>query len=233
SAQTGKPGNRSTSMQTRPPSPCVTATLLERNARQWPDLVVLKFDSGERYTTVELLDAVRRHAAGLQALGVQQGDHVLCWMPNGPPAVLAWLALNLLGAVYVPINTAYRGRLLEHVIDSSGASLMLAAAELIERLADIRTGPLQRVVVSGSARPALRGYELQPSSLLWKDPAGLQLPVRAVQRWDTQCVIFTTGTTGPSKGVLCSYRHVHTAAVEFRHVGPGDTNLVALPMFHI
>src|SRR5690606_7046816 len=134
SAQTGKPGNRSTSMQTTPFPPCVTATLLARNARQWPDLVVLKFDSGERYTTVELLDAVRRHAAGLQALGVQQGDHVLCWMPNGPPAVLAWLALNLLGAVYVPINTAYKGRLLQHVIDSSGASLMLASAQLLERL---------------------------------------------------------------------------------------------------
>src|SRR5690606_24872824 len=37
----------------------------------------------------------------------------------------------------------------------------------------------------------------------------------------------------PSKGVLCSYRHTGTAANEFRHVGPGDTNLVALPMFHI
>ena len=54
-----------------------------------------------------------------------------------------------------------------------------------------------------------------------------------MQPWDTQCVIFTSGTTGPSKGVLCSYRHTYTAAVEFRHVGPGDTNLVALPMFHI
>jgi alpha-methylacyl-CoA racemase len=45
-------------------------------------------------------------------------------------------------------------------------------------------------------------------------------------------VIFTSGTTGPSKGALCSYRHTHAAALGFRHVGPGDTNLVALPMFH-
>ena len=134
---------------TDPTSPCVTAELLERRARLQPHLVVLKFDSGEQYTSVELLAAVRRHAAGLQALGVQQDDLVLCWMPNGPPAVLAWLALNLLGAVYVPINTAYRGRLLQHVIHSSGASLMLAQSDLLDRLADIRPGPLQRIIMYG------------------------------------------------------------------------------------
>jgi len=78
---------------------CVTSALLERNASQWPDLTVLKFDSGERFTSVELLAAARRHAAGLQALGVRQDDYVLSWLPNGPTAVLNWLALNLLGAV--------------------------------------------------------------------------------------------------------------------------------------
>ena len=55
---------------------CVTAALLERNARQWPQLVVLRFDNGEQFTTGELLAAVRARAAGLQALGVQQGANV-------------------------------------------------------------------------------------------------------------------------------------------------------------
>jgi carnitine-CoA ligase len=212
---------------------CVTAALLERNASQWPHLVVLKFDSGEQFTTVELLAAVRGQAAGLQALGVQQGDYVLSWLPNGPAAVLAWLSLNFLGAVYVPINTAYKGRLLQHVIASSRAALMLADEGLVERLTDLDTAGLKRIVVLGSERPALSRLELLSSAALSGNPATLQSPLRAVQPWDTQCVIFTSGTTGPSKGVLCSYRHTYTAACEFRHVGPGDTNLVALPMFHI
>ncbi len=72
-----------------------------------------------------------------------------------------------------------------------------------------------------------------PSALLAGDSPSLRPPPVPVRSSDTQCVIFTSGTTGPSKGVLCSYRHTYTAAVEFRHVGPGDTNLVALPMFHI
>jgi crotonobetaine/carnitine-CoA ligase len=214
-------------------APCVTTALLERNASLWPALVVLRFDSGEQFTTVELLAAARSHAAGLQELGVRQGDFVLSWLPNGPSAVLNWLALNLLGAVYVPINTAYKGRLLQHVIAGSGASLMLAAGSLLERLADIPADKLRRIVVFGAERPALPGIALLPSAVLAGNADHLQPPRVPVQPWDTQCVIFTSGTTGPSKGVLCSYRHTYTAAVEFRHVGPGDTNLVALPMFHI
>jgi crotonobetaine/carnitine-CoA ligase len=213
--------------------PCVTAELLERNARLWPQLLVLRFGSGEQFNSVQLLAAARSHAAGLQLLGVRQGDCVLSWLPNGPAAVLNWLALNLLGAVYVPINTAYRGGLLQHVIASSEATMMLADGKLLDRLEDIDTGKLQRIVVFGPERVSLPSLKLLPSEALAGNAALLLPPPRVVQPWDTQCVIFTSGTTGPSKGVLCSYRHTFTAAVEFRHVGPGDTNLVALPMFHI
>jgi crotonobetaine/carnitine-CoA ligase len=214
-------------------STCVASALLERNAIQWPQLVVVRFDSGVQFTSTQLLAAVRSRAAGLQALGVQQGDLVLSWLPNGPDAVLNWMALNVLGAVYVPINTAYKGSLLQHVIISSGATLMLAEGSLLERLASIATGKLKQIVAHGSAGPALRGIALLPATVLEGNSAELRPPAQPVQPWDTQCVIFTSGTTGPSKGVLCSYRHTYTAAVEFRHVGPGDTNLVALPMFHV
>lgn len=214
-------------------APCVTEDLLRRAAMRWPGRVLLKFDGGESFTSVQLLEAVRSHAAGLQQLGVRQGDLVLAWLPNGPAAVLTWLAVNLLGAVHVPINTAYRGRLLQHVIHSSGAALMVADGALLERLADIDTGRLHTLVACGAAPRVPAGMQLLPFSHLRRDAAQLRPPPQPVRPWDTQCVIFTSGTTGPSKGVLCSYRHTFTAAIHFRHVGPEDTNLVALPMFHI
>lgn len=213
--------------------PCTTHALLQRCARLWPQLVLLKFDSGERYTAVELLQAAEARAAALQALGVQQDEYVLSWLPNGPAAVLNWLALNLLGAIHVPLNTAYKGSLLQHVIHSSGATLMLADGRLLPQLRGCDTARLQRIVVDGPERPELPGLTLLDAALLQGDAAALRAPARALRPEDTQCVIFTSGTTGPSKGVLCSYRHTYTAACEFRHVGPGDTNLVALPMFHI
>ena len=212
---------------------CTTRALLEHHARANPALILLRFDNAESYTAAALLTAVQGHAAGLQALGVKQDDYVLSWLPNSPLAVLTWLALNFIGAVYVPINTAYKGQLLQHVVRNSGARLMIADGRLLERLTNVDAPTLQQIIVSGPERPPLRGVQLLDAALLPGDAAALREPLRQLQPWDTQCVIFTSGTTGPSKGVLCSYKHTYTAAREFRHVGPGDTNLVALPMFHI
>jgi carnitine-CoA ligase len=211
----------------------ITRDLLERNAVQWPELVVLRFDSGELYNNVALLEAVRKRAAALQGLGVQQGEYVLSWLPNSPLAVLNFLALNYLGAIYVPINTAYKGALLQHVIHNSGATLMIADGRLLPQLQGVDAGKLRRIVVAGPERHQFPGIALLPDSMLLADATNMLPLARPIQPEDTQCVIFTSGTTGPSKGVLCSYRHTWRAAIEFKHVGPGDTNLVALPMFHI
>lgn len=213
---------------------CVTSDLLERNARLWPEQVVLKFDTGERFTCAELLVHVKAYAASLQALDVKQGDYVLTWLSNGPLAVSLMLALNLTGAIYVPLNTAYKGKVLQHVIANSGAKLMIADGRLIERLQVINTGNLRSLVVVGEERCELKHIELLPSDLLsLKTHNEFLPPAQEISPWHTQMVIFTSGTTGPSKGVLCSYAHTYATACEFRHVGPGDCSLVALPMFHV
>jgi crotonobetaine/carnitine-CoA ligase len=214
-------------------APCTTRALLHRSAQQWPALVLLKFDSGEQFTSVQVLGAVQQQAAALQQLGVKQGAYVLSWLPNGPLAVLTMLALNYLGAIYVPLNTAYKGKVLQHVIHSSGARLMIADGRLLAQLSGVETGGLECIVVAGPERPVLPGLELLDVAVLQGPAQALQPLPRPISAHDTQCVIFTSGTTGPSKGVLCSYLHTFTAAREFKHVGPGDTNLVALPMFHI
>lgn len=102
---------------------CVLRDVLPRRAAAAPDQVFAVFENGVSWTHAELLDQVRRTAAGLQAHGVGQDDMVVCWLPNGPDVVRLWFAINYLGAVYVPINTAYRGNVLSHVIENSGARL--------------------------------------------------------------------------------------------------------------
>src|SRR6187551_2283600 len=98
--------------------------LLEQRARQHGDEPAIQFVDGPAWTWRELCNAARAHAAGLRALGVAQDDFVVSWLPNGPLAVLTFFALAELGAVYVPINTGYRGALLAHVLANSGARLM-------------------------------------------------------------------------------------------------------------
>ncbi len=213
-------------------NPRTIHALLERNATQWPDLIVLKFDSGESFSTCSLLNDVQLLAGNLYSLGVRQNEYVLSWLPNGPFSVLLYLALNYLGAIAIPFNTAYRGNLLSHVLKNSAATKLVADGRLIERLQGVDTGQLNTLIIAGDERLDDTALE-QYSTAILRDPTPIALPEPIINAHDTAAVIYTSGTTGPSKGVLCSYQHLYTSTTEFRHVGPGDTNLVALPMYHI
>ena len=212
---------------------CVVGDLLRHWAREQPRRNFLEFEHGGAWTFSETLDRVQRAAGGLRALGVGQGAHVLCWMPNSADAVLAWLAANYLGAVHVPVNTAYRGTLLQHVIALSDARVMVVHASLVSRLADIGTAQLQHVIVVGQGAATL------PDSLSVHDVSVLAGPVRAeperpVEPWDPNYLMFTSGTTGPSKGVLCTYIQSWCgAAMGMDYFGADDRVLANLPLFHV
>ena len=200
---------------------CVLRPLLDRRARETPDKVFVQFaDTGATWTYAELHRHVRDTAAALQGEGVRQGETVLTWLPNGPDALRIWFAINYVGAIYVPLNLAYRGQILEHAVKSSGARLIVGHPGLLPRLDAIGVGRLERRV--GITGPeSLRAAGQAPTP-----------PERAVMPWDTQSVIYTSGTTGPSKGVLCSYLHAASAANAFYAATADDRNMVNLPLFH-
>jgi crotonobetaine/carnitine-CoA ligase len=203
------------------PEDCVLRPLLDRHARETPDKVFVQFaDTGATWSYAELHRHVRETAAALQGEGVRQGETVLTWLPNGPDALRVWFAINYLGAVYVPLNLAYRGQILEHAVKSSGARLIVGHPDLLPRLDAIDGGRLERrVAITGSE--SLRAAGQAPTA-----------PEREVMPWDTQSVIYTSGTTGPSKGVLCSYLHAASAANAFHAATADDRNMVNLPLFH-
>jgi crotonobetaine/carnitine-CoA ligase len=165
------------------------------------------------------LDEVRRLAQGLPARGVQKGDRVFVSLPSGRPIVLAWFAINYLGAIYVPLNTAYKGKVLEHVINAAGGAVMLAHSSLIKRLEGLKTPKLQHVFTDIDA--------------LVGDAALLDESV-PIEHWDIQSIIYTSGTTGPSKGVLSPYLQGYTTAVvNYGYLQDGEGILINLPMFHV
>ncbi|TXL71834.1 ATP-dependent acyl-CoA ligase [Vineibacter terrae] len=216
------------------PEDCVLRPLLERRAAATPDKVFIRFADGSTWTYRQTLEIARRTASGLRALGVRQGEHVLSWLPNGPDAIRVWFGLNMLGAVYVPINLAYRGRLLAHVVENSDAALIVAHAELFVRLADIDRAKLKRAVILGGDAPAVPGIEAHPAAALAPDAADLPPTERPIAPWDTQTIIYTSGTTGPSKGVLSSYLQLYSMGTSsFHFLGADDRYMVNLPLFHV
>ncbi|MCC2655317.1 MAG: ATP-dependent acyl-CoA ligase [Panacagrimonas sp.] len=215
----------------------VTRDLMERWNHEQPDKVFLKFgDDGEEWTYARLRELTLQTALGLQQQGVKQGDTVLVWLPNSRECLRVFMAVQYLGAVFVAINTAYKGALLAHVVANANARLAVVHADLLPRLVEIDTAALESIIVVGGAgapvgRLRIDAYErcLLPSS------GTLEPPPRAIAPWDPCAVIYTSGTTGPSKGVLCSYLHL------FSNAGPetwpfltaDDRYLVNMPMFHI
>lgn len=211
---------------------CVVRDLLLQRAAQVPEQPFALFEDGRQWSYAQALAEVQGCAAGLQRLGVAPGERVLVWLGNSAEALRAILAIHYLGAVAVPINTAYRGALLEHVLHNTGACLMLADARLIERLAGLEYAELRQVLVFGAPRPALAGLQLLDETQLQVEGEPVS-PLEPIQPWDTAVVIYTSGTTGPSKGVLSSSLHLWHTATAFRHLAASDRSLVSLPLFHV
>ncbi|WP_154651330.1 AMP-binding protein [Sphingomonas echinoides] len=212
---------------------CVLRYLVDRWADERPDKTHVIFEDGEEWSYAELRRRVVSKAAGLQRLGIRQGDHVAAWLPSGRDALIAFYAINYIGAVFVPFNTAYRGKMLGHVVRNSGAIVMIVHPDLVERLAEIDRAELAQLVIVSDAPapdiglPAVRFDEVGGETL---DPLD-----RPIEPWDIQSIIYTSGTTGPSKGVLSSYLHMFSNAgpESWPMVGEDDRYMCVAPIFHI
>ena len=213
---------------------CVLKAMLDVRAARHPERRFALFEDGSTWTYAECHADVRSAAAALQRLGVKKGDRVAAWLPTGRHMVLTWFAANYLGAVFVPLNTAYRGDVLAHVVNSSGAAVMVAHHQLVPRLEGLQLSHLREVIAVGgsttSAHPALTVLD---ESALHGDAAELDDSAE-IDHWDIQSIIYTSGTTGYSKGVLSPYLQLYcTAMVVYGYVRDGESILVNLPMFHI
>jgi crotonobetaine/carnitine-CoA ligase len=207
--------------------------LLERNARESPDKIQLQFEDGETWTCRQTLENTRSTAALLRQQGVTAGDFVLAWMPSGQAMIRSWFALNYLGAVFVPINVDYRGSILRHAIAESNARIMITHPQLVERLDVLDDLPLDLLLSVGQA-PKLQNHDLKVIETDLSGDGSLPAQPEPVNQWDLQMIIFTSGTTGPSKGVMCPYLHMwSTGQATYGYLNDEDCILVELPMFHV
>ncbi|WP_442581008.1 AMP-binding protein [Mesorhizobium sp. ASY16-5R] len=215
-----------------PAEQCVQRYMLECWAAQQPGKVFAIFADGETWTYAEALREAIVTANALKALGVRQGDCVLCWLPNGADCLRAWFGLNYLGAVFVPVNIAYRGNLLRHALSLSGARLGIVHADLHQRLGEIERGALNEIVVLGGEGLPVAGMTVHQADRF--SSSDLRAPAldHELAPWDMQSVVFTSGTTGPSKGVMSSYMHLYSMAKGAPFLGRDDRYMVNLPMFH-
>jgi crotonobetaine/carnitine-CoA ligase len=188
-------------------------------------------------TVAQSHDRSLRIAAGLAGLGVGHQEPVALLLDNSLDAVHAWSGAGLGAMVEVPVNTAYKAGFLSHVLNDSGAQLIVCEDLYVERIEQVAGDltALTTIVIRGDARAA-DALDRSMRVVAFDDLAGHEplVPPR-IDAGDLMAYMYTSGTTGRSKGVLISHAHAYTYASredQARPV-PGDSVLVTLPLFHL
>lgn len=209
--------------------------IVEDKARTRPDHVVLRFRDLP-VTFAELHERSCRFANGLRALGVGAGDKIALMLPNCREFLEIWFGANRIGAICVPINVALRGDGLVHQLDHADCATLVCEADFLPQVEVIsdRLPKLQRLVLRGGSQPVdLPGVEgLQVDELAAHSAA---TPALATSFRDVATIAFTSGTTGPSKGVMMTHAYwyeIWAAAVGYARYTEDDILYTGLPFFH-
>jgi crotonobetaine/carnitine-CoA ligase len=206
--------------------------LLERQAAMHGDRPYLTVGETSR-TYGEMRDAVARTAGSFAAAGVTRGDRVAIMCENRRELVDSWFGCAWLGASLVPLNTATRGPQLEHVLGNSGPRVLIVAPELFPNfdVLDSLPGELERIWLLDGAASEWRGVAIEP----FPEP-GQAVSAAPVGPDETVSILYTSGTTGPSKGVMCPqaqfYWWARGTAAMLGGLSEDDVLYTCLPLFH-
>jgi len=213
----------------------VVGRMLEEAAKKYPGATYFWFE-GERYTYNDVLDRSRRVAQGFAKQGVKKGSHVAVLMENCPQFIYTWFGLALLGAVEAPFNPFHKGSILEYLINSSDAEILVISSSFIDEIRSVedRIKKVKKIIIEGQyKKESFKTIRAIPFTALLQEDAG---PLAADVRYDDiMALMFTSGTTGPSKGVLVTHNQAFFVASQYMNVTGvtrKDVGYCYIPLFH-
>ncbi|MFC7494954.1 MULTISPECIES: AMP-binding protein [unclassified Nocardioides] len=186
-------------------------------------------EGGVPTSFVELLERVRRTAAGYRARGLEPGGRVVVWAPNSTDWVVAALAVTYAGGTLVPANSRYTGHEVAELVDRTDAVLAVVSDGFLGRtqIADLR---------AASDLPSVREViDLGALASVEAEPGDIDAVAAAVSPDDVADILFTSGTTGRPKGAMTAHRQTVGVADTWGELGgvtADDQYLVISPFFH-
>lgn len=214
----------------------VMSSILEDRAERLGDRIAIHTDDGG-ISYALLRDRAQRVAAMLKSLGVGPGDRVATMLDPGEDYLSAWFGCAWSGAIEVPVNTEYKGQFLQHVLDEAGCTVLFIEPHYLDRLARLELPLLRHLIIAGED-------SFVPAPLVGQ-AAGHRLaealehrPAPRVNRLeqDLLYILYTSGTTGLSKGVMhCNSSALRTARVwqELAEINAEDVGYSYLPLYHV
>ena len=215
-----------------PPSDRILSTILTRQAERHGDRVLLV--AGEtRWSFAQTAAIAAASAQALVDAGIRPGDRVALMCSNRPEFLQVYLGCAWLGAIAVPINTALRGFQLSHIFRNSRPALLVVEAQFVDAIESVEAGvdlPPRTWIVEAAAGAVDARLSAVPLPAL-----GAAAPAGAVRPGDTVAILYTSGTTGPAKGVCCPQAQLFWWGIySARALGirEGDVLFTTLPLFH-
>ena len=207
--------------------------ILKRQAARYRDKPLIASPS-RPITYAEAPNIAARCAGRLATAGVKAGDRIVAFLSNSTELIELWFGAAWLGAVLAPVNTAFRGPQLRHALTLVDPIFIVTEQELLPYLdgAEILPASSIRVWVTDCAGAAAskRGLEAGPVP-----PPGDPVASHAARPGDTVAILFTSGTSGPSKGVICPHAQFFWWGLltgEALEITSDDVLFTALPLFH-
>ncbi|MGI9293533.1 MAG: AMP-binding protein [Pseudomonadales bacterium] len=189
----------------------------------------------ERFSFAEAEAITNALAGGLIACGLEKGDRVALYMGNRSEVVLFALAINKIGAIWTPINTDYKGEWLRDTLTRSRCKVLLTDAEYEQRIVDMqqKLSVEHTVLIADGNKPRLQNCSLYEQLL---DHPPIAADYTDMNYGDTCAILWTSGTTGISKGVMQSYNSWVRAIVDGSSLmfdsRQGDVIYCVLPLFN-
>ena len=203
----------------------------------------LQFSYNNPLTYSEVNTLANRIANSLNKLGVNKGEKVSVYMPNSLELCLSWFGILKNGSVMVPINTAYVMDFLQYIIESSDSKIIIIAEEYMDRLKNIedRIPLIENVIVWPREEKSsldLMNYKGKAKIYSWKEfveSGDKNEPEVEITHLDHARLMYTSGTTGRSKGVVRPCAADYSSAMNYSlvmDITTDDVVFTCLPLFH-
>ena len=186
------------------PSARTVPEMLRRQAARYGDRRLFVCE-GSAWSYAQVVDIAARSGGRFAAAGITKGDRVAILCGNRPDFIDLFLGCAWIGAVSVPINVAARGAQLEHMLKTSGARLLVLEHEWLTALEFVDFSRLAVEAIWVIDPAADTPADHQGIVMRALPERGSSVPAANLKPHDLLTILFTSGTTGPSKGVCCPH----------------------------
>ncbi len=202
--------------------------LIESRLAEEPEKICLNCDGGPRISNAELLDLTARISHYLRQQGIEPGERLVVQVPKSAFAVALYLACLRTGVIYIPLNTSYTPEEVNYFIGDATPRLFVcdpANAEGLTEVSERHSATL--VTLDAEGRGSLpRGVE----------GVSADNEIAGMSDDDVAVILYTSGTTGRSKGAMLSHRNLASNALHLVDIwgfSSDDVLLHALPIYHV